>query len=201
MVSASKKRTQRILEAAFPLFAQQGLRKTTVEQIASAANMGKGTVYLSFKSKDEILLAILRREAHELFQTLRSAIRKEATAVGQLRAYMQTRVRTIADLFVSHRVSKELRQESRALVEALLNQELSTVERGIIEDILEFGCEQGEFAVADITLASFTIVVTVHALETPWLYEGYEMGLEEKADTLATLMIDGLRRRGTEDSR
>lgn len=201
MASASKKRTEKILEAAFPLFARQGLRKTTVEQIASAAEMGKGTVYLSFKSKDEILLAILRREAHALFQTLRSAIRKEATAVGQLRAYMRTRVRTIADLFVFRGVSKELRRESRPLVETLLNQELSAVERGVVEDILEFGCEQGEFSVADIPLASFTIVVTVHALETPWLYEGYEVGLEEKADTLATLMIDGLRRRGPEDSR
>lgn len=44
--------------AAIPLLAELGLVKTSVEAIAIAANVAKGTVYLYFKTKEEIILEI-----------------------------------------------------------------------------------------------------------------------------------------------
>lgn len=195
-----KQRTLKILEAALPLFAQQGIRKTTIEQIAAEAGIGKGTIYLSFKSKDEIFAAIIRQEANTFFQILRRAVRKEQRAVGQLRAYIQTSVRTVTDRLIFHQVSQEFRQESRPFIETI-RQDFSIVELSIIEDILEFGCEQGEFAVADIPFAGATITIAVHALQVPWLYPGHELGSEEKADALSDLIINGLRSREPETSR
>jgi len=49
-----------ILEIALKLFQRFGYQKTTVEEIAREAQIGKGTVYLHFKSKEEILLTIIR---------------------------------------------------------------------------------------------------------------------------------------------
>jgi len=49
-----------ILEVAFKLFQRFGYQKTTVEEIAREAKIGKGTVYLHFKSKEEILLTIIQ---------------------------------------------------------------------------------------------------------------------------------------------
>ena len=56
---------RRILETAEKLFARYGLRKTTVEEIAAAADVGKGTVYLFFSSKEELFATVVRREAEE----------------------------------------------------------------------------------------------------------------------------------------
>lgn len=55
---ASKKR---ILEAALPLFAEQGFEKTSIRQIAQAAEISQGLMYNYFSSKDHLLQEIIRQ--------------------------------------------------------------------------------------------------------------------------------------------
>ena len=50
---------QRIVEAADQLFYQQGYEKTSFNDIASAVNISRGNFYYHFKSKDEILSAVI----------------------------------------------------------------------------------------------------------------------------------------------
>jgi AcrR family transcriptional regulator len=50
---------EHIISAAIDLFARQGSDATTIEQIAAAADIGKGTVYNYFQSKEEIIVAFL----------------------------------------------------------------------------------------------------------------------------------------------
>src|SRR5271166_2832900 len=47
-----------ILDAALKLFSQYGYRRTSIDDIAHEAEIAKGTVYLSFKSKEEIFRAL-----------------------------------------------------------------------------------------------------------------------------------------------
>ena len=47
-----------ILEAAEELFDQKGFESTTIEEVARRTELSKGTIYLYFKSKDELLLAV-----------------------------------------------------------------------------------------------------------------------------------------------
>lgn len=54
IVNREEKRRE-IVEAALVLFAQKGVTRTTIQEIADAAGIGKGTVYEYFKSKDDIL--------------------------------------------------------------------------------------------------------------------------------------------------
>jgi len=53
-----------IKQAALELFQRYSYVKTSVSDIAAAAGIGKGTVYLSFKTKEEILFALLDDEIH-----------------------------------------------------------------------------------------------------------------------------------------
>ncbi|WP_373046796.1 TetR/AcrR family transcriptional regulator [Vulgatibacter sp.] len=65
-----KRREQEILEAALDLFGRDDWQSVTIEQIAQAAEIGKGTVYKHFESKDQIYarlaLGYHRRNAAEL---------------------------------------------------------------------------------------------------------------------------------------
>ena len=49
----------KILESAHKLFSHYGFEKTTIEDIAKEAELGKGTIYLEFDSKEAILMAII----------------------------------------------------------------------------------------------------------------------------------------------
>lgn len=56
-----------ILEAAAELFAERGFRKTSVDQVAERAGVAKGTVYLYFKNKAELMVAAIVEEKKRYF--------------------------------------------------------------------------------------------------------------------------------------
>jgi len=57
-----KERAERILDAAAELILRWGYKKTTMEDIARQAGVAKGTIYLHWKTRDELFLALLLRE-------------------------------------------------------------------------------------------------------------------------------------------
>jgi len=66
-------RRQEILLAARAVFAEYGFRRATVEQIATRAEVGKGTVYLYFENKEAILAGLLLQALGELATRLQAA--------------------------------------------------------------------------------------------------------------------------------
>ena len=50
---------ERILAAAIRIFSERGIEEATVDEIASAADVGKGTIYNYFQTKEEIVVAFL----------------------------------------------------------------------------------------------------------------------------------------------
>jgi TetR/AcrR family acrAB operon transcriptional repressor len=60
--SENEAREQRILDVAAELISHYGYDKTTVSDIANAAGVSKGTIYLHFAGKDELFEALLLRE-------------------------------------------------------------------------------------------------------------------------------------------
>lgn len=61
--SARRQRTRtRLLDAAFDVFAEQGVRAASVETIADAAGFTRGAFYSNFSSKEELFFALMERE-------------------------------------------------------------------------------------------------------------------------------------------
>jgi AcrR family transcriptional regulator len=67
-----------IIEAAVEVFAQKGFEKATVDEIAAAANVAKGTVFYNFKTKEDIFFSIIEEGTRNF-----SALIKERTQQGQ----------------------------------------------------------------------------------------------------------------------
>ncbi|MFI0420238.1 TetR/AcrR family transcriptional regulator [Spongiactinospora sp. 9N601] len=74
-------RADRILDAARGLILRLGYRKVTVEDIAAAADVGKGTVYLHWRTKHELYEALLLREAIWLIEDLIAMLRRDPATV------------------------------------------------------------------------------------------------------------------------
>ena len=75
-----------ILDATDRLLARFGYRKMTVEDIAVEVGIGKGTIYLHFTSKEEIVLSHVDRIVDRLKERLRAIARSDAPAAQRLRA-------------------------------------------------------------------------------------------------------------------
>ena len=73
--------------AAIPLLAHSGLAKTSVEVIAKEANVAKGTVYLYFKTKEEIVLEIWNYTNELLDKSRAEKFNNDSTASEKLSHY------------------------------------------------------------------------------------------------------------------
>lgn len=83
---------ERLLDATDRLLASRGFRRMTVAQVAAAAEVGKGSVYLHFASKDDLALACLDRMAERVLARMRRIARGAESPRERVRAMLRTRV-------------------------------------------------------------------------------------------------------------
>jgi AcrR family transcriptional regulator len=86
-----------ILDAALRAFGQYGYRRTSMDDIAREAQIGKGTIYLSFASKDEVFQALAQRLAQQMLAGAEAASRRPATTADKLAAMHTAWFGTFAD--------------------------------------------------------------------------------------------------------
>src|SRR5947208_14982329 len=79
----------RILDAAVKVSAEHGFHSATVAGIARAAGVADGTIYLYFKSKDDLLLRLFDDKMTALLEEARSALAGEKSARARLERFIQ----------------------------------------------------------------------------------------------------------------
>lgn len=73
--SARRQRTRtRLLDAAFDVFAEQGVRSASVETIAESAGFTRGAFYSNFSSKEELFFALMEREKSMRLEQLTTGV-------------------------------------------------------------------------------------------------------------------------------
>ena len=85
-------RTAGILEAARSVFATKGFNDATVDDIANAAGVAKGTVYLYYRSKRDIYLSALKFGIQQMHAALEEQLKAESTTEGKLRALIAVKL-------------------------------------------------------------------------------------------------------------
>jgi AcrR family transcriptional regulator len=80
----------RIIAAARALFAHKGFAATTTQQIADAAGVGAGTLFLYAKTKDDLLILVFRQEMIELVERAYEAARRETMLIDQVIIFFET---------------------------------------------------------------------------------------------------------------
>jgi len=92
-----------ILDAAQKLFTEKGLEKTTIDDIAKSICISKGSVYLDFKNKEEILFAVAERLVTYLVEHLELQTKNaKAPYIEFLKHLYQYHVITVFDMALSH---------------------------------------------------------------------------------------------------
>ncbi len=107
---------ERILRAAIKVFARKGFYATRVSEIAKAAGVADGTIYLYFKNKDAVLVSIFEDRIGKLIEVLRAEIEKAEGVEAKIRTIIELQLgllegqRDLAEV-----ITVNLRQSSRLL--------------------------------------------------------------------------------------
>ena len=75
-----QERATRILDVAAALLLRHGYRRVTVEDVAAGAGIGKGTVYLHWKTREALFTAVFEREVLQAIGELLGALRQDPQA-------------------------------------------------------------------------------------------------------------------------
>jgi AcrR family transcriptional regulator len=68
--TARRERAGKILDAAAELLRAHGYRRVSIDDVATRAEVGKGTIYLHWRTREALFWAVLQRETHQLLEEL-----------------------------------------------------------------------------------------------------------------------------------
>jgi AcrR family transcriptional regulator len=77
-----QERADRILDTARDLLLSWGYRRVTIDELARRAGVGKGTIYLHWRSREEVFHAVSAREAAEMADSIVDAVRDDPAEVA-----------------------------------------------------------------------------------------------------------------------
>jgi AcrR family transcriptional regulator len=97
IVNRDKKRSE-IAQKAIAVLAKRGFQATTIQEIADAAGLGKGTIYHYFKTKEEILLAVSEQMFREMERSFGVALLRINEPMEKLAALIEEALHVTEDL-------------------------------------------------------------------------------------------------------
>jgi len=139
-----QQKTARIIEAAVKVFAKKGFYQAKVTDVAKAAGVADGTIYLYFKNKDDLLIRLFEEKMEGFLQRFRSQLSKLDDPIIKLRTLVDVYFdlieedQELADVF-----QVELRQSTKFLKDYHNQKFLDFL--SMISSIIEEGIKNGFF--------------------------------------------------------
>lgn len=190
-VQKAEKRSA-ILEGAIRVFAEKGFFNATVAEVARAAGVADGTIYLYFKSKDELLLSVFDEKMEQLCAEAREAIAGATSAAEALRRLAVLHLQAVErNPAVAAVLIVELRQSSafvRNVDKPRLREYLE-----LIASIVREGQASGELR-RDVHPGAVkrALFGALDEIALGWLLARRKFDLEQSARQVADVFVTGL---------
>ena len=188
-------RTREILAAARSLLEQRAPEAMTMEEIAAAAGVAKGTLYLYFQSKDDLIQALITQVGENILRDLEAALvapgtppEKLTRIVSVLLEYLN-RERLLFPIYARELVQGE--GESRDGFRRRF-QELEEQFVALMTDLFAEGIAAGQFIPANPRLLTFLIRGLIRATGYYQKAEGQADAAKEALPVILTLLSSGL---------
>lgn len=187
---------QEIINSAKKLMQQYGLKKTTMEDIAKEAGKGKSTLYYYFKDKEEIFNKVINQEIDEFFNVVSNAVRKEADAIGMLKTYVVTKVKTLREKVNLYTFVIDNDFQGRLNNEfGILRNKYDNEEKKLISSIFTRGVKTNLFkqeVMNEVDVLSELLVSCIRGVELDIITRKRNKALAEKADLLVEMLVTGI---------
>lgn len=193
MTQAPPDRRMRILEAAHEVLLHYGPRKTTIGDIARAAGVAVGSVYLEFPSKDALLAALFGARLERAVVRARAAARVDPPDQA-VRAVIEARTEVYRDAGRGGAHARETAHPYCRSVEAAWAAHRGAI-RDVLAEVVARGVEQGVIAPGDPKRVATTLMNAYSMFEPPRLFDFEAQQLRASLDAMHALVLDGLRAR------
>lgn len=191
MVSRTR---EKLIDVARQLFAHKGVENTTMNDIASASEKGRRTIYTYFKSKTEIFNAVVNREASIITERLAQLPEQAIPADDKLINFVFIRFEAVkevvgrngslrASFFLDVRRVDRIRRANKAK------------EIAILKIILQEGVNNGIFRINHIDKTAEILLMTMQGLDIHYIRDSFSnigVSKEQLRDYLKDFVMNGI---------
>lgn len=184
---------QEIITIAAHLFKEKGYRATTLEDIAAAVGMLKGSLYYYIQSKEELLYLVVREPVQQAHQKLAEIV----ASAAPVKAKIAQAVANHLTLFHQHYPHMAVYlHDYHHLIQKLQQESMETPKhyQRLWATLLQQGIDAGELrADLDVKVSGYAILGMCN-----WVYRWYNpqgtLSAEAVAEIFTTLILNGLSR-------
>ncbi len=190
---APANKNEEILATAVRIFKEKGYHATSMQNIADAVGLQKGSLYHYLSSKEDLLFQVFERASGELTQQLKDILAANDPSVIKVRRAIQAHLIQLCNqidifsVYLSERRALNTRHYAKVRAEGELQARL-------IEKIIQQGVASGELATADSKIAAHAILGMCNWLHQ-WYSPGGRLTPEEIAKIFGDMVVDGLARK------
>lgn len=181
---------EQILTEAVRIFKQKGYHATSVQDIADAVGLQKGSLYHYISGKEELLSKIFERKTGALTLRLKEILSSQVSPSDKLRLAIKAHVVALCNELDTYSVYLAEHRTLAGHVQTKIRAEAQRHAR-ILEQIIQEGVTQGEFRTMDTKIATHAILGMCN-----WIYQWYSpngrLSPQAIADEFADLIISGM---------
>jgi TetR/AcrR family fatty acid metabolism transcriptional regulator len=183
---------QQIIDAAVRVFARNGFYNSRVSDIAREAGIASGTIYLYFKTKDEILVTLFREKMAAFVKALRTEIAREHDPEAKIRRLVRLHFEVLeASPDMAEVVQVELRQGQKFFRGASAHEISAYFE--LIGSILHEGVAGGVFRRdLPVKVATKMLFGAMDQVTTSWVLGKRGYRLADAAEPVANIFLKGV---------
>jgi AcrR family transcriptional regulator len=182
-------RREEIISAALKIFGNKGFAATRAEDIANQAGIGKGTIYLYFRSKEDIYVAAVQHAIDQLNERIRGRLQVEEGIRQRIHVYVAVRLEFWLEQKSLYRLLLTLGREPQHRKQT--NAVLRATTQGLI-DLFEEGVTAGELKPQPFEALAWAVVDMVRGANERRL-DGVSIHMvEEDAKFITALTIRSL---------
>ena len=187
---------QQIIDAAVRVFARNGFYNSRVSDIAREAGIASGTIYLYFKTKDEILVTLFREKMAEWVGYVRSEIADVTDPIAKIRRLVVLHFTVLeSNPALAEVVQVELRQGQKFFRGASAHEISAYFE--LIGSVLREGVAAGVFRRdVPVKIATKMLFGALDQMTTSWVLGKRGYRLADAAEPVANIFLKGVTRDG-----
>jgi len=192
-VSKNTKTRPNLIEVARELFAKQGKKNVTMNDIAEASKKGRRTLYTYFKSKEDIYKAVIDNELSLILDKLVLVSKENTEPEEKLTKHIITHLSAVKNAVDRNGSLKSDFFRDIYEVERT-RRKIDAKEIELIALILREGVSKRVFKPINIEMTAIIIFYAIKGLEVPYIRQGISTEFEKNKNTIVEFIFTGIRK-------
>jgi len=181
-----------ILTVAYDVFASRGISNTTMEDVAKASGLGRRTIYTYFKTREELLHAIIKKEIEIIIKQLNAVLNLKISPEKKFSRFIGIHMNTIQHLITKNKLLKiEFLKRSDRIEN--YRKDIDLHEKECLTRIFKEGAQSGVFIMVDYENTAGITLTTLKGLEQYFILNNFGKSCQSLLKLWQNILFGGIK--------